>query len=98
MTTKAVRAVVTGRVQQVGYRQSCRQVARSRGLVGWVRNLADGRVEVFAQGEADRVDELVGWLWAGPSLAAVMGVESDVVAPDNTLRDFFIYPNLMKSG
>ena len=94
---KAVHAYVSGQVQQVGYRQGCRQRARSLGLVGWVRNVADGRVEVFAQGPGDGVDKLVGWLWAGPSMAVVAGVESDVVAPDLTLRDFFIYPNPMKS-
>ena len=69
--TKAVHAYVSGQVQQVGYRQSCRQMERSLGLVGW--------------------------LWAGPSVALVAGVESDVVAPDQTLRDFFIYSNPMKS-
>jgi acylphosphatase len=94
---KTVHAFVSGRVQQVGYRQSCRQMARSLGLVGWVRNVADGRVEIFAQGRDDEVDRLVGWLWAGPSMALVTGVESDAVAPDLTLRDFFIYPNPMKS-
>jgi acylphosphatase len=98
MTTKAVRATVAGLVQQVGFRQGCRQVARSLGLVGWVRNLADGRVEVFAQGEPAGVDSLVTWLWSGPGMAVVTGVESDVVVPDSTLRDFFIQPNPMKGG
>jgi acylphosphatase len=55
-------------------------------------------VEVFAQGETDNIDGLIHWLWRGPALAVVTGVESDVVAPDNTLRDFFIHPNPMKSG
>ena len=96
--TKAVHAFVSGRVQQVGYRQACRQVARSLGLVGWVRNVADGRVEVFAQGDADGVDRVVAWLWAGSAMALVTGVESDVVASDMTLRDFFIHANPMKSG
>ena len=93
MIDKSVRAFVSGSVQQVGYRQSCRQVARSLGLVGWVRNLVDGRVEVVAQGERDNVDRLVTWLWSGPSSAVVTGVESDIVAADMTLTDFFIHPN-----
>jgi len=98
VTTKAIHAFVSGRVQQVGYRQACRQVARTLGLVGWVRNVADGRVEVFAQGDPDGVDRVVAWLWAGPAMAEVTGVESDVVASDMTLRDFFIHANPMKSG
>lgn len=91
--TKAVHALVRGAVQGVGYRQGCRQMARSLDLVGWVRNLADGRVEIFAQGPADGVDRLLDWAWTGPSPARVVGVESDVVAPDHTLTDFFIQPN-----
>lgn len=90
---KAVHVLVTGQVQGVGYRQGCRSLARSFGLVGWVRNLTDGRVELFAQGDAAGVDRLVDWLWAGPSAATVTGVESDVVAIDNTLTDFFIQPS-----
>lgn len=89
---KAVHVTVTGLVQGVGYRQGCRQVARSRGLVGWVRNLRDGRVELFAQGSGDDVDHLLDWIWAGPPGARVTGVETDVMAPDNTLADFFIQP------
>lgn len=90
--TKAVHAYVSGRVQGVGYRQSCRQMARSLGLVGWVRNLADGRVELFAQGGDEGIDRLLHWVWSGPSAAHVTGVESDVVAEDSTITDFFIQP------
>ena len=89
---KAIHAFVSGIVQGVAYRQSCRAVARGLGLVGWVRNLGDGRVEVWAQGEAEACDRLVEWLWSGPPGAEVRGVETDTVAVDATLRDFFIYP------
>jgi acylphosphatase len=89
---KAVHVFVSGAVQGVGYRQTCRSTARSLDLVGWVRNLADGRVEIFAQGQSDSVDGLLDWVWAGPSAARVVGVESDVVATDATLTDFFIQP------
>lgn len=90
---KAVHVLVTGLVQGVGYRQGCRSVARSQNLVGWVRNVADGRVEVFAQGDLAGVDRLVDWMWTGPAAAAVTGVETDVVAVDSTLTDFFIQPS-----
>ena len=98
MSEKAVRAVVSGLVQQVGFRQSCRQIARALDLVGWVRNQSDGRVEVLLQGDETAVNRLVDWLWAGPSAAHVTTVESERVAADRTLRDFFIYPNPMKSN
>jgi acylphosphatase len=91
--SKAVHVYVTGAVQGVGYRQACRQVARSLDLVGWVRNLSDGRVEIFAQGADKAVDRLLDWVWAGPAGARVVGAESDVVAPDVTLTDFFIQSN-----
>lgn len=87
---KAVHAFVSGRVQGVYFRQTTRQVARRLGLVGWVRNLPDGRVEVLAQGPAPQVEQLVEWLWHGPPAAAVSGVESEVVSPDGRLRDFLI--------
>jgi acylphosphatase len=91
--TKAVHVHVTGTVQGVGYRQGCRQVARASGLVGWVRNLVDGRVELFAQGDPDSVDHLLDWAWSGPRGAQVVAVETEVVAADRTLTDFFIQPS-----
>jgi acylphosphatase len=89
---------VSGMVQGIGYRQGCRHTARSLDLVGWVRNLDDGRVEVFAQGSEQAVDRLLEWAWVGPSMARVTGVESDVVATDVTLSDFFIQPNPARRG
>lgn len=89
---KAVHVLVSGAVQGVGYRQACRQRARALDLVGWVRNLPDGRVEVFAQGDDDNVNRLLDWMWIGPPASRVVGVESDVVAPDPNLTDFFIQP------
>ncbi|MGD2059469.1 MAG: acylphosphatase [Acidimicrobiia bacterium] len=90
--TKAVHVHVSGLVQGVGYRQGCRRTARSLDLVGWVRNLADGRVEIFAQGRDEGIDRLLDWIWSGPAGARVTGVESDIVAEDPTVTDFFIQP------
>jgi acylphosphatase len=82
--------LVSGRVQGVFYRQSCRQEARRLHLLGWVRNRPDGRVEVFAQGAEAAVDGLVDWLWLGPPGATVTGVETNPVALDQNLQDFLI--------
>lgn len=86
----AVHVFVWGRVQGVFFRQACRRAARNLDLVGWVRNLADGRVEVWAQGDEESVEDLVEWLWQGPPDAVVVGVESEAVEPDGRLQDFLI--------
>ncbi|CAN5867807.1 MAG: acylphosphatase [Acidimicrobiia bacterium] len=89
--TKAVKAVVSGHVQGVGFRQATRSTARSLNLWGWVRNVWGERtVEVWLQGEPEAVDRMLDWLWIGPSLAEVSGVESEVVALDRYLQDFLI--------
>lgn len=87
---KAVHAYVSGEVQGVFFRQTTKRRARSKGLDGWVRNLPDGRVEVWLQGDEDAVNEMVDWLWIGPSAASVTGVESDTVEPDQNLQDFLV--------
>jgi acylphosphatase len=79
-TSDAVRrrVVVDGLVQGVGFRASCARRATDAGLAGWVRNLADGRVEAVFEGPTDAVDALVAWCREGPPFARVTGVTLDV--------------------
>ena len=69
------RVLVSGRVQGVFFRDSCRRAAQAAGLAGWARNLADGRVEACFEGDAGAVDRMVDWCRRGPRHAAVTGVE-----------------------
>lgn len=71
---KAVRYLISGRVQGVYFRGSTVERARRLELDGWARNLPDGRVEVVAAGEEERLAELAAWLWRGPVAARVEGV------------------------
>ncbi|MDV7210456.1 acylphosphatase [Azotobacter beijerinckii] len=79
MARVGVHALVSGRVQGVYYRQSTALHAERLALAGWVRNLADGRVEVWVEGEEAAVRELADWLWQGPERALVDGVELEEV-------------------
>lgn len=72
---KAVRAVVSGKVQGVFFRDETVSRADRLGVLGWVRNGDDGTVRVHAEGSVAAVDELVGFLEAGPPAARVEGVE-----------------------
>jgi acylphosphatase len=76
---RAVRFLVEGRVQGVGFRAAACRRARELGLGGYARNLPDGRVEVLAQGEDARVETFSEWLRHGPPLARVDRVQREAV-------------------
>jgi len=71
---------VSGKVQGVWFRMSTQDKAKELGLTGWARNLPDGRVEVIACGERDKITELHEWLKQGPELAKVSEVVSEEIA------------------
>ena len=60
------------------------------GLTGWVRNLPDGRVEVLAQGPADRIQALIDWCYQGPPLARVERIDVDWQPRDESYPGFAI--------
>jgi acylphosphatase len=74
-TERALRLVVTGRVQGVGFRYSTCVQARRLGLCGWVRNRRDGSVEILVAGPPAECEALVGWARRGPAGARVDAVE-----------------------
>lgn len=68
---------IRGHVQGVGFRHFTMRTAGGLGLTGWVRNLRDGRVEVVAEGERSRLEELLTALRRGPVSASVEGVDEE---------------------
>ena len=79
---RALHAFVSGRVQGVAFRWAARARARELGLNGWVRNLEDGRVETWVEGDATAVDAMRAWLHEGPSAARVSGVITHPAEPE----------------
>jgi acylphosphatase len=84
------KCLIAGRVQGVFYRGSAAQRAYELGVCGYARNLADGRVEVLACGDAAAVQKFVDWLWIGPSAARVTAVEvtDEICAPAQMPQSF----------
>jgi len=81
---------VSGRVQHVGFRYFVYDAASREGISGWVRNLADGSVEVAAEGEAEAIDRFDRTLRQGPRGARVEAVETDITQPTGRLVGFMI--------
>ena len=81
--------VVHGFVQGVGFRFTAADVARSRGLAGWIHNRGDGTVEAVFEGDADAVDAMVHWCERGPRGAEVERIETFDEQPED-LRSFEI--------
>lgn len=81
-TQVAVRWIVSGQVQGVGFRWFAQRRGEQLGLVGWVKNLPGGQVEVVARGTPAAVQAFEQQLWQGPSIADVTSVEKSHVPHD----------------
>ena len=75
--TDRVRAhvFISGGVQNVNFRAATRDLARQAAVDGWVKNLADGRVEAIFEGTRGGVQRLVSWCYSGPPTAQIEHVE-----------------------
>jgi acylphosphatase len=71
---------ISGRVQGVGFRYFAEQAAHDAGVTGWARNLADGRVEVHANGSREQLDQFEASLRMGPPRADIRGFDAQEVA------------------
>ena len=86
----ARRFLVSGRVQRVGFRAFAANAARREGICGFVRNLADGRVEAVGEGDREAVERFVRALHQGPPLSRVLDVIVEELGPLNLTGDFTV--------
>ncbi len=77
------RVVVSGKVQDVFFRDTTEKEATAAGVAGWVRNLPDGRVEAVFEGSDDAVRRLIDWCRQGPGAADVRDLEAYDEEPEN---------------
>jgi acylphosphatase len=86
----ARRYVIGGRVQGVGFRYFTEAAAAREGILGWVRNTPDGKVEVSAEGDAEALERFERKLRHGPPGARVERVDVDDMAPTGRESGFSI--------
>ena len=86
----ARRFVISGRVQNVGFRYFTQNAAAREGVAGWVQNLPDGRVEVFVEGDEDAVTRVERAIRSGPPGARVDTVYVQDDEASGTLKGFRI--------
>lgn len=85
-----VEVYVSGRVQGVYFRQFTKETAAHFGLVGYVRNLPDGRVNAVAKGNHENIERFVKQLRTGPRMANVESLDAKWCEPDESFDDFSI--------
>ena len=88
--TERLRAIISGRVQGVGFRMFVLEAARRHKCLGWVRNLPDGRVETEGEGDEDALTELLTELYRGPVLSRVEDIDVTWSSGEQTYEDFQI--------
>jgi acylphosphatase len=86
----AKKFLIKGRVQGVGYRYFADRVASELGIHGYVKNLWDGDVEVYAIGDAVAMEELKRQLAAGPRSAHVTSIDASDEAVDKRYNRFMV--------
>jgi acylphosphatase len=81
---------ISGCVQGVGYRFFAQRIAARHQVLGYVRNLEDGRVEALAEGKADAVENFKNDLLTGPTFSKVEHIEELVLEPSRLYSSFRI--------
>lgn len=90
MAQSRAHMIVHGRVHGVFFRYGTKDEADALGLTGWVRNRRDGTVEVVAEGERIKLEELADWCGHGPPHARPTGVDVQWEEPTGEFHNFSV--------
>lgn len=82
--------LVRGRVQGVFFRDHTQRWATSLGVFGWVKNLASGEVEILAEGEKERIEDLLRFVRKGPPLSRVESLDIEWTSYIGDYENFLI--------
>ena len=86
----AVHISVYGEVQGTGFRTWSKEQADKLSLSGWTRKASDGSIEIFSQGEEDKINDFVSICWDGPNMAFIDEVLVKDTNPDDSISGFEI--------
>ena len=86
----AVHISVYGEVQGTGFRTWSKEQAEKLNLSGWTRKASDGSIEIFSQGEEEKINEFVSICWDGPNMAFIDEVLVKDTNPDDSFSVFEI--------
>jgi len=89
---RAIRTIIEGRVQGVGYRAFVEREALARGIAGWVRNRRNGAVEALFVAESSDIDAMLAACRAGPCLAKIEAIDIAEVTDPPRFGGFSILP------
>ena len=89
-TTNRIRLSIIGTVQGVGFRRFARKKARELGLVGYVKNLADGSVAAEVQGNEEQTNRFIQWSYSGAPHSNVERVVTEEIPTIEMEHEFLI--------
>jgi acylphosphatase len=87
---KEIKAIITGKVQMVMFRDFANRKANDLGICGTVENLSDGSVRIIAQGNEEKLNEFVDELKTGPQFAEIENVSIEWREVGEKFEDFKI--------
>ena len=86
----AVHISIYGEVQSTGFRAWSKQQAQKFSLSGWTRKASDGSIEIFVQGEEEKINDFISLCWDGPNMAFIDEVLVKDTNPEDSISKFEI--------